>query len=91
MSKTKRAGLSSRNDSFSAALEASQPAKGAAEPSGSEEIVAIGIRMTKAMHRDLKMIVYHSDMKEDRKISLNSLLVEGVEMLIADRKRKGIL
>jgi hypothetical protein len=69
----------------SAALQAakgtSAPASEAAEVK--EEIVGIGIRMPKSMHRELRRISYEEE------ISMNSLLIEGVQHVIKTHPKKG--
>ena len=61
----------------------SQPAAPPSAPK-SGDVVAIGIRMSKSQHKDLKAIAYFTE------VTLNSLLIEGVERVIADRKAKGV-
>ncbi len=74
--------------SIHAALEASHAAD---ESNGKKKLVAIGIRMTEGQHEHLKDIVYWTEKKTGESVSLNSLLVEGVERVIEDRKAKGIV
>ena len=50
-----------------------------------ESIVAVGIRMPSHVHEDLRELAWRE------RVSLNSLLVEGAQKVVADRKKRGLL
>lgn len=73
-----------RAGALSAALQAAKSTSAPAPTSEEtkEEIVGIGIRMPKSMHKELRRISYEEE------ISLNSLLVEGVQHVIKVHPKK---
>ncbi len=66
---------------FAAATGASLPEVEEAEPEAPKlEVVAINIRLPKAMHRTLRRIAF------DEETSINALLVSAADRMLADRK-----
>jgi hypothetical protein len=51
----------------------------AEEPSGTDAIIGVGIRMPKSMHEELRLIAFRG------RVSLNSLLVEGAQRTIEEK------
>jgi hypothetical protein len=72
--------------SVSAALAASK-ATGpvAVPPQTEEEVVATSVRLPKSMHDDLTDIVY-AERKRGNRISIHSLILEGVGKVIEGKK-----
>lgn len=83
---TKRASLGSRGNLVQSALSetkspASSPEADVSTPK--EKPIGIGIRMTPSQHEELRRISYET------RLSLNSLLLEGVEHVIKKYQKRG--
>jgi hypothetical protein len=82
MSTKKNPGLGARKGSVEAALAASRitsPAAAAA-PEASAPVVPLSVRLPKAMHEVLRKIAF------DRRVSIHSLILEGIEKVIAEKR-----
>lgn len=78
MSTSKKAAKAEHN-------EAEAGPKGTTKTPPPESIVAVGIRMPSHVHEDLRELAWRE------RVSLNSLLVEGAQKVVNDRKKRGIL
>lgn len=79
---TKRAGLSARTRTLQAALTVSSPETPAvgeapAKPPAPDKPVVTSVRLSSAMHERLRRIAF------ERRVSLHTLLIEGVETVLS--------
>jgi hypothetical protein len=84
MKSAKNPGLGARMGSVEAALATRTPAKPAAPAAEAEEVIATSVRLPKSMHDTLTDIVY-KERKAGNRISIHSLILEGVESVIKVR------
>jgi hypothetical protein len=86
MKTTRNPGLGARMGSVEAALASSRSSTpSASTPADSEDAIATSVRLPKSMHGSLTDIVY-AERKRGNRISIHSLILEGVEKVIAERK-----
>jgi hypothetical protein len=84
MKTPKNPGLGARMGSVEAALASRTPAA-KDTTAEAEELVTTSVRLPKSMHDTLTDIVY-AERKRGNKISIHSLILEGVEKVIARKK-----
>jgi hypothetical protein len=84
MTSTKNPGLGARTASVSAAIAAS---KGSgphpSAPAVEEVVVATSVRIPKSKHDDLSDFV-HAERKRGNRISIHSLILEGIDKVIKE-------
>jgi hypothetical protein len=78
----KNPGLGARMGSVEAALASRTPA----DKDEAEELVTTSVRLPKSMHDALTDIVY-AERKRGNKISIHRLILDGVEKVIAGKKK----
>jgi hypothetical protein len=85
MKSAKNPGLGARMGSVEAALAARTRGKQEPESPKAEDLIITSVRLPRPMHNALRAIVYEEG-NRGNKVSIHSLILEGVEKVIKQRK-----